>query len=97
MLAYAKLRAIETRREIVRSANSGTSAHINAKGDIIEDLPYGMQGAIQVKANLYDEMTIYARYGDVIPRILLFILGFLLTYTLIKKTMQNKSKIRLKN
>ncbi len=97
LLAYAKLRAIETRREIVRSANSGTSAHINAKGDIIEDLPYGMQGAIQVKANLYDEMTIYARYGDVIPRILLFILGFLLTYTLIKKTMQNKSKIRLKN
>lgn len=93
LLAYAKLRAIETRREIVRSANSGTSAHINTKGDIVEDLPYGMQGALQVKANLYEEMTIYSKYGDVIPRILLFVLGFLITYTFIKKIGKSKSKI----
>lgn len=37
LLSYAKLRAIETRREIARAANSGISAHINAKGEIVED------------------------------------------------------------
>jgi apolipoprotein N-acyltransferase len=37
LLSYARLRAIETRREIVRAANSGISAHINARGDIVED------------------------------------------------------------
>jgi apolipoprotein N-acyltransferase len=31
LLSYAKLRAIETRREIARAANSGISAHINAR------------------------------------------------------------------
>lgn len=32
LLALAKLRAIETRKEVVRAANSGTSAHINVRG-----------------------------------------------------------------
>ena len=41
LLSYAKLRAIETRREIARAANSGISAHINAKGEIVEDTFYG--------------------------------------------------------
>jgi apolipoprotein N-acyltransferase len=43
LLSYAKLRAIETRREIARAANSGISAHINAKGEIVEDTFYGDQ------------------------------------------------------
>src|SRR5699024_3923582 len=35
-LQYAKLRAIETRRWVARSANTGISAFINQKGDIVE-------------------------------------------------------------
>ncbi len=37
LLSYARLRAIETRREIVRAANSGILSHINARGDILQD------------------------------------------------------------
>ena len=36
LLSYARLRVIETQRNR-ESANSGISAHINAKGDIVED------------------------------------------------------------
>ena len=91
LLAYAKLRAIETRREVVRSANSGTSAHINIKGDVVQDLPYGAQGALVAEANLFDEMTIYTKYGDILPRILLFVLGFLLVYHFGEKLLRKKS------
>lgn len=91
LLAYAKLRAIETRREVVRSANSGTSAHINIKGDVVQDLPYGAQGALIAEANLFDEMTIYTKYGDILPRILLFVLGFLLVYHFGEKLLRKKS------
>jgi apolipoprotein N-acyltransferase len=89
LLSYAKLRAIETRREIARAANSGISAHINAKGEITEDTFYGDTTALYAKVNLYDQQTFYVRTGDFLTRISIFALGFLLFYFLIKKV-QNK-------
>lgn len=95
LLSYAKLRAIETRREIARSANSGISAHINAKGEILEDTFYGDKTALFAKINLYDGETFYVRSGDFLSRISMFSLGFLLFYFLIKwfqaKTQKKKN------
>lgn len=84
LLSYAKLRAIETRREIARAANSGISAHINAKGEITADTFYGDQTALFAKVNLYDSMTFYTRAGDLLSRFSIFALGFLLFYYLIE-------------
>ncbi|WP_278351875.1 apolipoprotein N-acyltransferase [Chryseobacterium gleum] len=84
LLSYAKLRAIETRREIARAANSGISAHINAKGEVIADTFYGDQTALFAKVNLYDTMTFYTRAGDLLSRFSIFALGFLLFYYLIE-------------
>jgi apolipoprotein N-acyltransferase len=91
LLSYAKLRAIETRREIARSANSGISAHINAKGEILEDTFYGDKTALFAKVNLYDQQTFYTRAGDLLSRFSIFALGFLLFYFLIKRV-QNRMK-----
>lgn len=91
LLSYAKLRAIETRREIARAANSGISAHINAKGEVIADTFYGDQTALFSKVNLYDGMTFYSRAGDLLSRFSMFALGFLLFYYLIKR-IQTKMK-----
>lgn len=95
LLSYAKLRAIETRREIARAANSGISAHINAKGEILEDTFYGDKTALFAKINLYDGETFYVRSGDFLSRISMFSLGFLLFYFLIKwfqaKTQKKKN------
>lgn len=84
LLSYAKLRAIETRREIARAANSGISAHINAKGETMEDTFYGDKTALFSKINLYDGMTFYTRSGDLLSRFSVFALGFLLFYFLIR-------------
>lgn len=91
LLSYARLRAIETRREIARAANSGISAHINAKGEIIEDTFYGDKTALYAKINLYDGMTFYTKAGDLLSRFSIFAFGFLLFYFLIK-WFQNKTK-----
>lgn len=91
LLSYARMRAIETRREIVRAANSGISAHINAKGEILEDTFYGDQTTLFAKVNLYEGETFYVRTGDFLSRISIFAFGFLLFYFLIK-WFQNKMK-----
>ncbi len=92
LLSYAKLRAIETRREIARAANSGISAHINAKGEVEEDTLYGDQTTLFAKIKLYDQETFYVKYGDLWTRISIYILGFLFFYTLIKQIQNRKKK-----
>ncbi|MCE3076775.1 apolipoprotein N-acyltransferase [Chryseobacterium gwangjuense] len=84
LLSYAKLRAIETRREIARAANSGISAHINAKGEIVEDTFYGDKTTLFAKINLYEKQTFYVKAGDLLTQFSIFALGFLLFYFIIK-------------
>lgn len=92
LLSYAKLRAIETRREIVRAANSGISAHINAKGETTADTFYGDQTTLFSKVNLYEQQTFYTRAGDLLSRFSIFALGFLVFYYLIKRFQNRKKK-----
>lgn len=92
LLSYAKLRAIETRREIARSANSGISAHINALGEIEADTFYGDQTALFAKIKLYEGETFYVKYGDLLTRICIYILGFLVFYTLLKQVQKRMEK-----
>jgi apolipoprotein N-acyltransferase len=75
-LSYAKLRAVETRRDIVRSANTGISAIINAKGDITSSIPYGEKGALAGQIITNDKITFYVMAGYYIARISIFILVF---------------------
>ncbi len=84
LLSYARLRAIETRREIARAANSGISAHINALGETEEDTLYGDETALYAKINLYNGETFYTKTGNLMSRIAVFVLGFLLFYPLFR-------------
>jgi len=68
-LDYAKLRAIETRRWVCRSANTGISAFINERGDIVQRTGWWKRTALKQDINLNQEMTFYVLYGDYIPRI----------------------------
>lgn len=65
-LAYAKLRSIETRRWIARSANTGISAFINQRGDITRRSGWWHATALKENINLNDELTFYTRHGDYI-------------------------------
>lgn len=65
-LEYAKLRAIETRRWVARSANTGISAFINQRGDVVQKTGWWMADAIKQDINLNEEITFYVRTGDYI-------------------------------
>ena len=78
LLSYTRLRAIENRRDIARSANTGISAIIDARGKIVKSLPYGEKGVLEGRIARYDELTFYTRYGDIIARWSIFIAGLLL-------------------
>ncbi|MGB4399611.1 MAG: apolipoprotein N-acyltransferase, partial [Daejeonella sp.] len=67
-LQYAKLRAIETRRWVARSANTGISAFINQRGDITQQTEWWVPAALKADINLNDELTFYVEHGDYIAR-----------------------------
>jgi apolipoprotein N-acyltransferase len=67
-LDYARLRAIETRRWVVRSANTGISAFIDQRGDIVQKTHWWVPAAIKQDINLNEKITFYTRYGDYIAR-----------------------------
>lgn len=76
-LSFAKLRAIENRRSIVRCANTGVSAIINQKGEIEEQTQYWVEDVLNGTVNLNSEKTYFSINGDFIGRIAKFI-SFLL-------------------
>jgi apolipoprotein N-acyltransferase len=72
-LAYASLRAIETRRPVARSANTGVSCIINIRGEREEELEWWTEGVIRGKITPETAITPYVKYGDIILKIAVFI------------------------
>jgi len=81
-LAYARLRAIENRRSVARSANTGVSCFINQRGDITQRLPYWKEGAIAEKVYLNNDLTLFSITGDVLGRASLYFSGLLIMLAL---------------
>jgi apolipoprotein N-acyltransferase len=75
---YSRLRAIETRRSIARSANTGISAFINQRGDILQESGYWVPDVLKQSINANDEITFYSIYGDYLARISAFVSVLLL-------------------
>ena len=84
-LSFASLRAIENRRSIVRSANTGTSCFVNQRGDISQATDWWQKDAIKASVNLNSKMTFYTRYGNVMGRSFGFAAILLLLFTFVKR------------
>lgn len=65
-LAYARLRAIEHRRWLVRSANTGISGFIDPAGKVVAASVWWDKTAMSRRVNLYNKQTIYTRTGDTV-------------------------------
>ncbi len=80
--AYARLRAIEFDRWIVRSANNGTSGIILPDGTVQYKTDYWVRTAFNARIQVKDTQTFYARFGDWLSYLCLFLTfgawGFLL-------------------
>lgn len=68
-LWFDQLRAIETRRSVARCGNTGVSALINQKGDIVSKTEWWTKSALRGTLNLNEEITTFVKYGDFIGRI----------------------------
>lgn len=95
--SFSKLRAIESRRTILRAANTGTSAFIDERGDAHQQTEFWAETAIKYKVYPNDEITFYTKHGDYIARFfvgmtaLIFILE---TYLRIKRKFGSKKSIK---
>ncbi|MEL6768084.1 MAG: apolipoprotein N-acyltransferase [Pseudomonadota bacterium] len=79
-LAQARLRAIEQGLPMVRAANTGISAVIDAHGRITASLPLGVHGHVDARLPGALSPPLYARWGDtpaIIAAFLLFSACFL--------------------
>ena len=80
-LKYASLRAIENRRWVVRSANTGVSCFINPQGEILQATSWWTPAVISQGIELKNELTFYTKYGDYIARITMYISLLLIIYS----------------
>jgi apolipoprotein N-acyltransferase len=72
-MMYAKLRAIESHRDVARSANTGISCFINHRGDLTKSTKWCTITEIKGNININDEITFYVKSGDIIAKLFSFL------------------------
>jgi apolipoprotein N-acyltransferase len=71
---FCRLRAIETRRAIARSANTGISGFISPRGESVgERLMWDERGILCHSVELRRDITTYVKYGDWVARISIYV------------------------
>jgi len=65
-LDFGRLRAIETRRYIARAANTGISAFIDDRGNILQKTDWWVEDALSMSIPVNTEETFYVKNGDII-------------------------------
>jgi apolipoprotein N-acyltransferase len=74
---YARLRAIEFRRYVVRSANTGISCVIDDNGRVLDQLGWWEEGSIRFKIPQLEYETYYAKHGDYLGKLGAFLFVFI--------------------
>ena len=78
---FCRLRAIETRRSVARSANTGISGFISPRGEVIgERLEWDERGVLTADVELRNDVTFYMMYGDWVAHIATYIAAMSLLY-----------------
>jgi apolipoprotein N-acyltransferase len=66
---FSPVRAIECRRDLVRVANTGISALIDARGMVMARTPWWEKATLKGRIHLRQGRTFFARHGDYLGRI----------------------------
>jgi len=93
-LDFARLRAIETRRWVVRAANSGSSAIINSKGEVLSKTAYNQRTTLAGDVYLKPEITFFVRYEGLIGRTSLLLTIILLVSAAGKLLSPSKKEVQ---
>ncbi|MCB9224272.1 MAG: apolipoprotein N-acyltransferase [Crocinitomicaceae bacterium] len=94
---FSQIRAIENRRSVARSANTGISCFIDQKGEIIEELGWNEYGAMNATLNKNTEFTIFTIYGDIIGRISTFLSLAMILYAFVERIKKTGVMAKIKS
>ncbi|MBS1794073.1 MAG: apolipoprotein N-acyltransferase, partial [Acidobacteria bacterium] len=78
LAAFARFRAIETRRALVRAAATGITRAVDRFGRVTAEVPVWSEQILRAGVALSDERTFYARFGDWLPKLCLAAVGLLI-------------------
>ncbi|MCC6540612.1 MAG: apolipoprotein N-acyltransferase [Flavobacteriales bacterium] len=84
-LTYSSIRAIETRRQVVRSANTGISCFVDHRGVIQQPTAWWVPTAERRTVQLRDGITFFVQHGDLIGRLAVSLTGLLFVYLLVMR------------
>src|SRR5205085_1137562 len=80
---YARLRAIETRTWVARSANTGISCFIDPYGTVFSPQSWNTAAAIKMAIPKSTKKTFFVRNGDIVSRAMLVISLVLIAWLLV--------------
>ncbi len=80
LFSFCRLRAIEHRRDIARSANTGISGFITSRGDDVTKMGWDERGVLTADLRTNNQLTFYTLHGDYLGRISLYIALLCLLY-----------------
>ncbi len=92
-LSYASLRAIETRRPVVRSANTGISCLIDARGRITTQTEWWKSSVLKGTVFPQQRITLYVKCGDIILKSAVLTSLLILAWTFLAVPLLRKNKI----
>lgn len=81
---YARLRAIETRRDVVHVANTGITGFIDQRGDVVQRTSWWEPVAIKGDVHVSSRQTFYVTNGDITGRICCFLFLLLLAAWIVR-------------
>lgn len=90
--SFARLRAIENRKSVARSANTGTTGFINQRGDVLQASKWWTIDALKGDIYINDKKTVYMRTGDILGRIALIGAIVVLLYSLFRNIKASGTK-----
>lgn len=90
----SRLRAIETRRYILRAANGGFSGVIDPLGRVLEKTNYDERTAIKATVYAKSDETFYVKHGDYIARISVVLAMAGLLWTAVRLFIRGKDSNR---
>lgn len=83
--SFARLRAIENRKYVARSANTGWSGFINDKGQDVKRSTWWKRENLTETIPLNKTQTFYSQHGDILGRSFGFVSLLLLLFTQVKR------------
>ena len=92
----SKMRAVETRRTILRSANTGISGIIDERGDAHQQTKYNTRLALRDNVVPNDTITFYVKHGDYLARLCVALTALITIFSISLRIRRKYQQIKTK-